>query len=102
MQGGIPRQPACARRSGKALGGHAPCRAGRDRRRLEARPRAGRRDESLLAPRAFAVGYRAWRRDARQSQKTGPRPAAALRLAGAEAMLIANARMYSVTAQATT
>ena len=72
------------------------------------KPGRERDDETnpVLAPRAVAVGHRARRRDARQSERAGHRPAAAIRIAATcrrrVAMLIANARMYSVNAQAAT
>ena len=95
------RQPARARRGRQAHGGDAPRGAGRDRRREEAGPRARRRDDPALAPRAVDVGHRARRTRCsrrRSASGIGTRLSAmrdGQRLAQA---MIANARMYAIGA----
>ena len=61
--------------------GDAACRARRDRRRSQARPRARRRDDPLLASRTVALSDIALgTRHAREGGAAGHRPAPALRL----------------------
>src|SRR3569623_1539941 len=83
-----------ARRRRQAVRGHAACRAGRDRRRCQAGAGTRGRDHPVLASWIVAVGHRTRCCDARQSGAPGDRPDAALRLSAA--MLVANARMYTV------